>query len=64
MSNVSQMEKDAERLKYLHTRINEEYRNVDIAKEALQIAERYRRKADNQRMALAQLQKEQNNEHD
>ena len=57
MSNKAMIEKDADRLKYLRNRINESERNADIAREALQIAEKYRLKADNQREMLNQIQK-------
>lgn len=55
MSTKSQMDKDAERIKYLFGRINEELRNAEIAKEALMIAEKYRIKAERQREMLNQL---------
>lgn len=52
---MKQYERDEIRLNELRQRINEEARNALLAKEAIEIAERYRRKADNQRLAIRDL---------
>lgn len=57
MSNKTQIDTDAQALEYLREKVRETEWNADIAREAIRIAERYRRKADNQRMMLNQLQK-------
>ena len=57
MSNKKQYDTDAQALGNLREKIREAEWNADIAREAIQIAERYRRKADNQRVMLNQLQR-------
>lgn len=57
MSDKKQYDTDAQALKDLRDKVRETEWNADIAREAIRIAERYRRKADNQRMMLNQLQK-------
>lgn len=57
MSNKKQFETDAQALEYLRGIVRDTEWNADIAREAIRIAERNLRKADNQRMMLNQLQK-------
>lgn len=57
MRNKKQFDTDEQALKHLREKVRETEWNADIAREAIRIAERYRRKADNQRMMLNQLQK-------
>lgn len=55
---MKQFERDEKMLNDLKAEISTRTRNSEIAKQALQIADRYRIKADNQRKAIKDLLKE------
>lgn len=57
MSYKKQYDTDAQALGYLRGKIREIEWNADIAREAIRIAEKYRTKAENQRIMLNQLQR-------